>query len=122
MQQIVQLNSSLNLDAESILQALKWSGLRQIFGKEITIETNPEPSVSPPSKQLDNLPSRILRFHLTCMDQFAYNIHYVPAKNLSTVDTLSRALLTTTIHDHDLEELAELLMSAQIDQLPASKE
>ena len=30
--------------------------------------------------------------------------------------------LTSTVHDHDLEELAELLMSAYIDQLPASKD
>ena len=73
------------------------------------------------SEQFDSLPPWILNFHLH-MDQFAYNIHYVPAKNFSTNDTLSRAPLTSTIHDHSLEELAERLMSAQIDQLPASKE
>ena len=56
------------------------------------------------------------------MDQFRYKIHHVPGKNFNIADTLSRIPRTSTLHDQDLEELAELLMSAHIDQLPASKD
>ena len=56
------------------------------------------------------------------MDRFTYNIHHVPGKNLNTAGTQSRAPLTSTVHDQDLEELPELLMSTHIEQLLANKE
>lgn len=54
------------------------------------------------------------------MDRFTYTILHVPGRNLYTADALSRAPLTST--EHNLEELAELLMEMQIAQLPAGKE
>ena len=55
------------------------------------------------------------------MDRYTYSIYHVPGKNLYTPDTLSRAPLSTTEHDQDLEELAELhvLMDTHLQQLPA---
>ena len=54
------------------------------------------------------------------MDCFTYTILHVPGRNLNTADALSRAPLPST--EHNLEELAELLMEMQIAQLPAGKE
>lgn len=42
------------------------------------------------SKPLDNLPPRILRFHL-CTMKHDYTISHVPGKSCFTADTLSRA-------------------------------
>ena len=93
-----------------------------ILGKMVTIETDHKPLVPLlTSKQLDSLPARVLRFRLR-MDRFTYSIHHVPGKKLNTADTLSRAPLISTVRDQDLEELAEMLTSAQVEHLPASKE
>ena len=77
------------------------------------------------SKQLDSLPPRVLRFHLHMdhyTNSYTNSIYHVPGKNRYTADTLSRAPLSTTEHDQDLEELAELLMDTHLQQLPASSE
>ena len=88
--------------------------------RQIDIETDHKPLVPLlMSKQLDSLPPRVLRFHL-CMDRYTYSIYHVPGKNLYAADTLSRAPLSTTEQDKDLEELAELLMDTHLQQLPAS--
>ena len=93
-----------------------------ILGRPIEIETDHKPLVPLlTNKQLDKLPPRVLRFRLR-MDRFTYGIHHVPGKNLHTADTLSRAPLSSTEHDHDPEHLAELLMVSHIQHLPASKE
>lgn len=54
------------------------------------------------------------------MDCFTYTILHVPRRNLNTADALSRAPLPST--EHNLDELAKLLMEMQIAQLPAGKE
>ena len=54
------------------------------------------------------------------MDCFTYTILHVPGRNLNTADALSRVPLPST--EHNLEELAKLLMEMQIAQLPAGKE
>ena len=93
-----------------------------ILGKEISIETDHKPLVPLlTSKQLDSLPPRVLRFRLR-LDRFTYLIHHVPGKDLHTADALSRAPLTSTSNDDVLEELAELLVAANINHLPAGKE
>lgn len=55
------------------------------------------------------------------MDHFTYFFHHIPGKELHIADTLSHAPLSSTEHDPDLEELAELLMEMHIVQLPPSK-
>ena len=93
-----------------------------ILGRQIEIETDHKPPVPLlMSKQLDSLPPRVLRFRLR-MDRYTYSIYHVPGKNLYTADTLSRAPLSTTEHDQDLEELAELLMDTHLQQFPSSSE
>ena len=72
------------------------------------------------TKQLDSLVPRVLRFHLR-VDRFTYILHHVPGKDIHTADTLSRAPLMSTGNDKDLEELAELLMVANISYLPAGE-
>ena len=92
------------------------------LGKRITIETDHKPLVSLLTReQLDSLLPWVLWFRL-CIDRFTYCIHHVSGKNLNTAYTLSWTTLTSTNYDQDLEELAELLMSTLIEQLPASKE
>ena len=62
-----------------------------IQGKQFHIETDHKPLVPLlGTKQLDNLPPRILRFRL-CLMRFDYTIWHVPGKLLYTADTLSRS-------------------------------
>ena len=62
-----------------------------VLGSKFLIETDHKPLVPLlGSKNLDNLPSRILRFRL-CLTRFDYNICHVPGKLLYAADTLSRA-------------------------------
>ena len=93
-----------------------------ILGKPIPIETDHKPLVPLlGTKSLDSLPPRVLRFRLR-LDRFTYNIIHVPGKHLHAADALSRAPLTSTDGDKDLQALAELLMPTHIAQLPAGKE
>ena len=74
------------------------------------------------SKHLDNLPPRVLRFHLRVM-RFSYSIQHVPGKLLYTADTMSRALLRE--NDIDLQILekqseVELFIATITSHLPAS--
>lgn len=93
-----------------------------ILGMPISIETDHKPLVPlPGTKQLDSLPPRVLSFRLQ-LDRFTYSIHHVPGKHLHIADALSCAPSTSTGHDANLEELAELLLETSIDQLPASRE
>ncbi len=62
-----------------------------ILGRMIEIETDHKPLVPILStKNLDNLPPRVLRFRLR-MGRFDYSISHVPGKLLYTTDALSRA-------------------------------
>ena len=90
-----------------------------ILGKHFQIETDHKPLIPLlGSKQLDNLPPRILRFRLR-LARFNYSISHVPGKHMYTADTLSRAP-TSEQSDPAVEELAELAMEACIAYLPAS--
>ncbi|ETW98423.1 MAG: hypothetical protein ETSY2_42830 [Candidatus Entotheonella gemina] len=90
-----------------------------ILGKHFQIETDHKPLIPLlGSKQLDNLPPRILRFRLR-LARFDYSISHVPGKHMYTADTLSRAP-TSEQSDPAVEELAELAMEACVTHLPAS--
>ena len=94
-----------------------------LLGKHFQVDTDHKPLVPLlGQKHLDTLPPRILRFRLR-LDRFNYTIRHVPGKEMYTADTLSRApLSTTSSHDTDLQELAELAMTAAVYHLPASKQ
>ena len=56
------------------------------------------------------------------MDRFTYILQHVPGKDLHTADALSRAPLKSTENDRDLQQLAEILVAANISHLPAGKD
>ena len=56
------------------------------------------------------------------MDQFTFEILHFPGKKLNTADTLSRVPLPSIANNRHPEELAELMVMASIDHLPASNE
>ena len=92
-----------------------------IVGKTIFIETDNKPLVPLlGSKNLDTLPPRILRFRLR-MARYGYLISHVPGKHLNTADTLSRAPISSTNNNTNLEEEAESLMELCITTLPAGQ-
>ena len=70
-----------------------------IIGKEICLETDHKPLVPLlGTKDLDNLPPRILRFRLR-LARFLYSISHVPGKSLYTADTLSRSPIPDTVSE-----------------------
>lgn len=78
-----------------------WSLLRlvrsspRMFWESFLIHTDHKPLISLlGSKQLDNLPPRILRFRLQ-LTRFQYSIEHTPGKTLYIPNTLSRAPLET---------------------------
>ena len=64
-----------------------------LLGKSFSIETDHKPLIPLlNSKQLDNLPPRVLRFRLR-LARYDYEVEHVPGKYLYSADTLSRAPL-----------------------------
>ena len=93
-----------------------------ILGKRISIETDHKPLVPLlGTKDLDNLPPRVLRFRLR-LARFDYTISHVPGKALYTADTLSRAPLESSETDSSPQGEAELLLEMCLSNLPANKE
>ena len=92
-----------------------------LLGGRFLIETDHKPLVPLlGTKQLDNLPPRILRFRLR-LTRFNYSIEHVPGKLLYTADTLSRAPLREEI-DKSIQNGTESLMEIAITNLPASEQ
>ena len=90
-----------------------------IIGKHFLIESDHKPLVPLlNSKQLNNLPPRIVRFRLR-MGRFNYTVCHVPGKLLYTADTLSRAPSPST--DIKLQEEVEWFVNTITSLLPASK-
>ena len=73
------------------------------------------------TKHLDNLPLRVIRYHLR-LDQFDFSMVLVPGKHLYTADALCRSPSTMIDGDLNLEMLAELSMESHNAHLPASTE
>ena len=93
-----------------------------ILGKRISIETDHKPLVPLlGTKDLDNLPPRVLRFLLR-LARFDYTISHVPGKALYTADTLSQAPLESSETDSSPQGEAELLLEMCLSNLPANKE
>ena len=79
-----------------------------LIGMEFEIQTDHKPLVPLlRTKQLDDLPPRILRFRLRLM-RYQFSIYHVPGKNLVTADALSRAPSSeATEEDNSLQEEVE---------------
>jgi hypothetical protein len=91
-----------------------------LLGRQFTIQTDHKPFIPLlGSKQLDNLPPRILRFRLQ-LARYGYSIEYAPGKTLYIPDTLSRAPLETTDTQIDLQSSAESLMEVVVSDLPVT--
>ena len=104
--------------------ALTWACERfsmYLLGKSFLLETDHKPLVSLLStKNLDNLPPRILRFRLRMM-RYNFTIVHVPGKALVIADALSRAPLHADVTDSfNLQESTETFISAVVEALPAS--
>ena len=93
-----------------------------VLGKQIVIQTDHKPLVPLFStKNLDNLPPRILRFRLR-LNRFDFTICHVPGKELYTADTLSRAPIAppgdrSIAFYKELESALDIIISS----LPASQ-
>ena len=92
-----------------------------VLGKEFIIETDHKPLVPLlNSKNLDNLPPRVLRFRLR-LARFNYMVEHKPGKLLYTADTLSRAPVSPP-PDQSGEQEVEQWMIAAVQSLPASEQ
>ena len=90
-----------------------------ILGCHFGIKTNHKPLVPLLStKNLDNLPPRVLRFQLR-LARYNYDIQHVPGKLLYTADTLSRAPVKD-VYSLQLQDEVELFIESVADNLPAS--
>ena len=90
-----------------------------LLGMRFEIETDHKPLIPLlGTKELDQLPPRVLRFRLR-LSKFDYSITHVPGKLLYTADALSRDPLPHTEDDTSKED--ECLIAAQVSCLPASK-
>ena len=97
--------------------------LDYVIGKRFHLETDHKllvPLLS--SKQLDNLPPRIVKFRLQLM-RYDYSISHVPGKYMYTADTLlcDPTIITTSLGDCNLKDI-EHFVEVQVESLPASKD
>ena len=112
---------------EKEVLAITWSCEKfstYVLGNHISIETDHKPLVPLlGSKNLDNLPPRVLRFRLRLM-RFSYSIQHVPGKLLYTADTLSRAPLREESDSQTLlrQSEVELFINSITSNLPASQQ
>lgn len=82
------------------------------------IETDHKPLLSiMKSKDLDLLTTRLQRFRMRML-RFTYDIQYVPGKDLTTADTLSRAPLTQNEANTEIVDEEVLLINRVFDSLP----
>ena len=90
-----------------------------LLGKKFAIETDHKPLV--PSKHLDNLPPRVLRFRRR-LARYDYTISHVPGKLLYTADALSRAPTSPAEATTELEEEVEMQVETVVTALPATEQ
>ena len=94
---------------------------KHLLGRFLSVETDHKPLMPLlSSKLLDNLPPRILRFHLR-LGWHSFTISHVPGKLLYTADALSRALSENKdISSRELEEEMETYITAVVSSLPVT--
>ena len=92
-----------------------------LLGRKFLIESDHKPLIPIlNTKQLDNLPPRVLRFRLR-LARYDYTVQHVPGKELFTADTLSRAPVSLT-EEFTLQNKVETFVNLVVNNsLPASK-
>ena len=91
-----------------------------LIGMTFKIEMDHKPVISLlGNKDLDILPPRVQRFRIRVM-RFNYNIVYVPGKEHSSADALSRAPVGK--EEHKLHATTEVFVDHVIKDLPASNQ
>ena len=91
-----------------------------ILGRPFWIETDHKPLVPIlNTKNLDNLPPRVLRFRLR-LARFEYTVQHVPGKLLYTADALSRAPVGVEVSSLQLQDEVEAFIENVTHSLPAT--
>ena len=92
-----------------------------VIGMRISLNTDHKPLVPLlGSMNLDQLPPRIQRFRMRLM-RFSFNIVYIPGKDLTTADALSRApLIKPPPEEERRKEEVRAYVSSIIRYLPAT--
>ena len=93
-----------------------------VIGMRISLNTDHKPLVPLlGSMNLDQLPPRIQRFRMRLM-RFSFNIVYIPGKDLTTADALSRAPLIKPPPEEERRKEVEVraYVSSLIRYLPAT--
>ena len=93
-----------------------------LMGKSFHVHTDHKPLVPIFSaKSLDELPLRVQQFRLRLL-RFQFTISYITSKELTTVDTLSRApLQNLSTMDAKLQEDCDAYVALQIISIPATE-
>ena len=94
-----------------------------LIGKQFCLETDHKPLVTLlGTKNLDKLSARVQRFRMRLM-RFLYSITYIPGKNLTVADTLSRApVLMSSASDDEVRAEVETFVRAVMQSLPATEQ
>ena len=94
-----------------------------LIGKQFCLETDHKPLVTLlGTKNLDEPSARVQRFRMRFM-RFLYSITYIPGKNLTVADTLSRApVLMSSASDDEVRAEVETFVRAVMQSLPATEQ
>ena len=91
-----------------------------LIGINFKMETDHKPLILLlGSKDLDILPPRVQRFRIRLM-RFSYNKVYVPGKELTTADSLSRAPIGR--QETELHSVSQVFVDQVVKDLPVSNE
>ena len=91
-----------------------------LLGQEFEIESDHKPLIPLLNcKSLDNLPPRVLRFRLR-LARYHYVAKHIPGKLLVIADTLSRAPLSVSTEQEDLQAEVSTFIDNVISHLPAT--
>ena len=92
-----------------------------LLGQQFEIESDHKP-LSPllNCKSLDNIPQRVLRFRLR-LARYQYVAKHIPGKLLVIADTLSRAPLSVSMEQEDLQAEVSTFIDNVISHLPATE-
>ena len=92
-----------------------------LLGQEFEIESDHKPLIPLLNcKSLDNLPPRVLRFRLR-LARYQYVAKHIPGKLLVIADTLSRAPLSVSTEQEDLQAEVSTFIDNVISHLPATQ-
>ena len=89
------------------------------YGRKVFIKVDHKPLKHILSKPLSEAPPRIQRL-LIRLQKYQVEFEYIPGKELHIADTLSRAHLSTTSKDSELNDECDIMIHTLIQDLPVS--